>query len=192
LSQIDLGDSRLFVVLWKCDQELAREAKEEAGGCSECGGALHQGNYPRKPRGGRGQLGPEYKLRLSFCCSTEGCRSRLTPPSVRFLGPRVYLGAVVVLVSALRGGLSDRRAAELKSLIGVSVRTLRRWREWWQSVFITSPFWKSVRAHLMPPIDTATVAASLVERFGKSLDDLRRLLTFLSPITTSAGLTMAG
>jgi hypothetical protein len=43
----------------------------------------------------------------------------------------------------------------------------------------------------MPPIDTGTVAASLVERFGKGLDDLRRLLMFLSPITTSAGLTMA-
>src|SRR6185503_12766170 len=81
LSQIDLGDSRLFDLLWKCDQELAKVAKADAGGiCAACGGALHQGNFPRKPRGGRGLLGPEYKLRLSFCCSTDGCRKRLTPP----------------------------------------------------------------------------------------------------------------
>lgn len=193
LSQIDLGDSRFFDVLWKCDQDLARQAKADAGGvCAECGGALHQGNFPRKPRGGRGLIGPEYKLRLGFCCSTDGCRSRLTPPSVRFLGRRFYLGSVIVLVSALRDGLTERRAAELRELIGVSTRTLRRWRGWWQEIFAASPFWKSVRDRFLPPIDAKLLPSALLDRFSRGRDDLLRLLRFLSPITTRAGLAMAG
>jgi hypothetical protein len=190
LSHELLADSRLFTLLWRCDQDLAAEA--QAGRCPSCDGPLHKGNYPRKPRGGPAGLGPEYKVRLSFCCSTDGCRKRRTPPSVRFLGPRFYLGAVVILVSALRDGLTERRAAELKANVGVSVRTLRRWRKWWQESFVASPFWKSVRARFMPPIDTGAVAASLVERFGNRRDDHVALLKFLSPITTKAGLAMAG
>lgn len=138
------------------------------------------------------QVGPEYKLRLSWCCSTEGCRSRLTPPSVRFLGRRFYLGAVLVLVSALRDGLTVRRAKELRALIGVSLRTLHRWRDWWQEAFLASPFWKSVRDRFVIPIDTVHPAAALLDRFGRTRDDLLRILRFLSPITTSAGLSMAG
>jgi hypothetical protein len=40
--------------------------------------------------------------RFSFCCDRDGCRNRATPPSVRFLGRKVYLGAVVMLISASR------------------------------------------------------------------------------------------
>ncbi|NLS97786.1 MAG: hypothetical protein GXX96_37065 [Planctomycetaceae bacterium] len=36
----------------------------------------------------------------------DGCRKRTTPLSVRFLGRKVYLGAVVVLVAAMRQGPS--------------------------------------------------------------------------------------
>jgi hypothetical protein len=111
---------------------------------------------------------------------------------VRFLGRRFYLGAVVVLVSALRDGLTAKRASELKEQIGVGVRTLRRWRSWWRELFAASRFWESVRSRFTPPVDVSDAPASLVQRFGKSLDDLVRLLAFLSPITTSAGLTMAG
>ena len=46
----------------------------------------------------------DYGYRLSFCCDRDGCRKRATPPSVRFLGRKVYLGAVVVLVAAMRQG----------------------------------------------------------------------------------------
>jgi hypothetical protein len=71
-----------------------------AAGCPYCGAALHAGDYPRKPRGvPRSLLGPAYERRLSLCCSREGCRRRVTPPSVRFFGRRVYLGALVVLAA---------------------------------------------------------------------------------------------
>jgi hypothetical protein len=102
-----LRDANLYTFLFQIDRDLAAEAR--AAGCL-CGGVLHSARYPRKPRGGPRGLGPEYETRLSFCCAKEGCRRRTTPPSVRFLGQRVYLGAVVVLVSAMEGGVTLKRA----------------------------------------------------------------------------------
>jgi hypothetical protein len=79
-----LGDARLFTVLLKIDFDLAAMARTQ--GCAQCGGPVHCANYPRKPRGGPAGLSDADCLRLSFCCAREGCRSRNTPPSVRFLG----------------------------------------------------------------------------------------------------------
>ena len=38
-----------------------------------------------------------FSRRFSLCCGRDGCRHRATPPSVRFLGGRVYVGAVVIV-----------------------------------------------------------------------------------------------
>jgi hypothetical protein len=45
---------------------------------------------------GPARLGREHDQRFSFCCAVDGCRSRATPPSLRFLGPKVYIAAIVV------------------------------------------------------------------------------------------------
>jgi hypothetical protein len=91
--------ARFWSFLLAVDQDLAEDARKKA--CSY-GGHLHRGNYPRRPRG-TPQLLPELQcLRLSFCCDRDGCRKRMTPPSVRFLGRKVYLGAIVILISAMR------------------------------------------------------------------------------------------
>ena len=155
-------DSRLYRFLFTIDQEFADRAHAE--GCP-CGGRLHRANYDRKPRGGPSDLGPEYGKRLSLCCAREGCRSRKTPPSVRFLGRRVYLGAVVLVVSAMQGGITDRRAAELRELLGVSRRTLWRWRKWWRRTFPASNFWKRARGRFISPLNDGILPASLLERF---------------------------
>ena len=85
-----LRDARLYLALLQLDRVIAAEV-EQAGCC--CGGALHSARYPRKPRGVTAELlPPDYHRRLSFCCARDGCRRRTTPPSVRFLGRRVYLG----------------------------------------------------------------------------------------------------
>src|SRR5438105_1196935 len=82
--------------------------------------------YPRKPRGIPDQLQEDHSRRSSFCCAEEGCRKRRTPASFRFLSRRVYVGAVVVLVAALRHGATAARVAALRALVGVSRRTLER------------------------------------------------------------------
>jgi hypothetical protein len=85
------------------DRELAAEAK--ARGCPRCHGVLDVADYWRKPRGGPFALDDAYSRRLSLCCRRDGCRLRVTPPSVRFLGRRVYVSVVVLLCGVLQQGL---------------------------------------------------------------------------------------
>jgi hypothetical protein len=95
-------------------------------------------------------------LRYSFCCAQEGCRHRATPGSLRFLGRRVYWGAIVILALVLRSGVTPLRAKQLRELIGVSARTLGRWRQWWRSTFAGSSFWKAAQGRLresVAPLD---------------------------------------
>ena len=172
-----LQDGRLLKLLEMADLGLADEAR--AGGCVYCGAKLYAGDYPRKPRGG-----PSWDTRYSFCCSE--CRKRRTPPSVRFLGRKVYLGVVVTLLGGMLHGFDGRRVAVMRRELGVSARTLARWREWWLKSFVQSPFWKVARARFMPLLDEARVPLCLVEKFGAEVPEgMVRLLQFISPITVS-------
>ena len=113
-----LADARFHELLLAFDRDLAAAAR--AAGCARCGGVLHSARFRRKPRGGPVGLGEVYDQRLSFCCAVDLCRKRTTPPSFRFLGRKVYLGAVVVLVCAMRQGAVAAR--QLSELFGVSRR----------------------------------------------------------------------
>ena len=182
-----LGDTRLYAMLLKCDGDLA--AGTRAAGC-RCGGVLHSARYGRKPRGATVALPEGYDRRASFCCAEEGCRQRTTPPSLRFLGRKVYLGAVVTLVTAMKHGVSDRRAAELRRAVGASRQTLARWRSWWAEVFPSTPFWQAARALISPPVSLEEMPASLLDRFAGAdeVERVVRFLDFIKPMTTgSAG-----
>lgn len=177
--------------LYSVDKQIAESAHEEK--CS-CGCHLHRANYPRKPRGGPDDLPEEYRCRLSFCCARDGCRKRVTPPSVRFLGRKVYLGAVIILVSAMRQGPSPRRVRVLSSLFGADRRTISRWQVFWHEHFPQTSFWKVARSRLVPTIECASLPQSLLEAFVRRDDDRqgwRELLGFLSPITITGGLAIA-
>ena len=167
-------------VLTKIDADLAAQACPL--GCPHCGGALHRANYERKPRGMDCEA-----LRDSFCCAEDGCRRRMTPGSVRFLGRRVYPGFIVVLLAALQHGLSAGRVRVLQEQLGVDRRTLERWRDWWLQQFAPGRLWRVARAHVMPPVNEAALPWSLWERFtGNGDDSLLRLLRFLTPWSTPA------
>lgn len=189
-----LGDSRIFALLLQIDREFTAEVR--AGRCPECGGRLDTADYPRKPRGGPpAELRAEYLKRFSLCCAVDGCRTRTTPISVRFLGQRVYLGAVVVLVSAMFQGVTEKRVAELRERVHptLSPQTLLRWRAWWRQTLPALPFWRTVRARFDRPLDRAELPASLLARFGKDeRDRLVATLKFLSPLTTRSGSARAG
>ena len=160
------------------DQDLANLVHEQP--CSHCGGKLHWANYLRSPRGMNTKA-----LRFSLCCSKEGCRRRQTPESIRFLGRKVYPGMIVVLVSAMNHGPSQKRVAQIRKTLAVSRATLNRWRKWWLSHFVQSAFWKAARARFMPIISESAMPASLCERFGTDhLPGMLSLLKFLGPITT--------
>lgn len=182
-----LRDARFWSFLFSIDRDLAESTRQKA---CPCGGRLHCANYPRKPRGG-GDLPEQYGYRLSFCCHRDGCRKRVTPPSVRFLGRKVYLGAVVILVAAMRQGPSPRRVGELSTLFGADRRTIARWQVFWREHFPQTPFWKVARARLLPAVEIAALPLSLLEAFLCGDDPSQgwgRLLRFLSPITIAGDL----
>ena len=181
-------EAKFWLFLFSIDQDLANSVRKKA---CPCGGRLHCANYPRKPRGGPDDLPDAYRLRLSFCCDRDGCRKRVTPPSVRFLGRKVYLGAVVVLVAAMRQGPSPRRVRELSRLFGADRRTIARWQIFWREHFPQTTFWKVARGRLSPVVKMAVLPKSLLEVFHRTDDPCRdwaRLLHFLSPITITGGL----
>jgi hypothetical protein len=184
-----LPDSASFwSFLLKVDEDLAEETRKE--GCS-CGGRLHCANYPRKPKGTSLKLTEFQCLRLSFCCDRDGCRKRVTPPSVRFLGRKVYLAAIVILVSAMRQGPTPRRVSELSKRFGVDESTITRWQTFWREHVPQTPFWKVARAGFVTLGEIVSLPYSLVDAFlGRHppWEDWKLLLRFLSPITVPGGL----
>ena len=183
-----LRDATFWTFLFSIDQDLAKACQAQK--CPACGGRLHSADYPRKPRG-PSSLPDSYRYRLSFCCARDGCRKRVTPPSVRFLGRKVYLGTIVILVSAMRQGPTPRRLRELTNRFGVSRRTIYRWREFWNDYFPQTRFWQAARARLVPVHEITELPLSILSAFVHAEDDRTgwgKLLRFLSPITTAKGL----
>lgn len=180
-----LTDEQFLSWLLCCDRDLAEKARQ--GGCPRCGGRLHRANYPRKPRGGPAGGAPELSLRFSFCCAQDGCRRRVTPPSLRFLGRRVYLGLVLVLVQVLRSGASPARASEIEQLVGASAHTLRRWRRWWQTTLVASRFWRAACGQFCERLNPRELPQALLDRFsGDARERMHGLLRFLAPISGGA------
>lgn len=187
--QDQFRDASFWLFLFSIDRDLAESTRKKD---CPCGGHLHVANYPRKPRGGPDDLPESYRTRLSFCCERDGCRSRATPPSVRFLGPKVYLAAVVILVTAMRQGPTPRGARELSRLFGADRRTIARWQVFWCEHFPRTAFWKVARGRLVPAVQIVVLPRAILDAFMHRADDERqgweRLLRFLSPITIPGGL----
>jgi hypothetical protein len=181
-----LTDTSFYQLLTRIDESIAEEVR--ARGCG-CGGRLHSARYPRKPRGLRSALNESYESRLSFCCARDGCRRRSTPASVRFLGRKVYLGVIVVLITALHHGLTDQRRRRLIEQLDVPAQTLWRWRRWWRQRFVETRCWQALAGQLIAPLVTDSLPGSLLERLsGKGLSErLVQLLILISPVTTATG-----
>jgi hypothetical protein len=175
-----LQDPDFFLFLLRIDEEFAAEARR--GQCRRCGGVLHSARYPRKPRGCPAAVLAEYSWRFSFTCAR--CEQRATPTSVRFLGRRVYLAVVLTQVSP-PGSPTVR---QLAGLLAIPVRTLDRWRAWWSSDFLRTPFWQSMRERFATPIPSEGLPRSLLERFEADTTTQRLvlLLRFLAPLSTRA------
>ncbi len=172
-------------ILEFADLDMAESVQMQ--GCRLCGSRLYRADYDRKPRGGPASVLDRWTRRASLCCERDGCRKRHTPPSVRFLGRKVYLGIYVVLVAAMMHGPNARRVGQLHAVLGIDQRTLRRWREWWLRNFVQSRFWRSERSRFLPVLDEGVMPFGLVEAFdADGHAGLFRLLKFLSPITTNS------
>jgi len=176
-----------FALLLAIDAEIAMRVK--AGRCCRCGGPLCVGHYARKPRGGKIAAAGASELcsqRFSWCCGREGCRKRATPPSVRFLGRKVYLeGAILIACTILP--LIEQSARAIREATGLAARTIRRWEAWWQSVFVASALFTELRGRV-PSIDAAELPCAMIESFEGAtlLAKLERAMRFLAPLTTTS------
>jgi hypothetical protein len=177
-------DASFYQLLTQIDESIAEEVRVR--GC-DCGGVLHSARYPRKPRGIRSALDERYEDRLSFCCAQDGCRRRHTPASVRFLGRKVYLGVIVVLLTALHHGLTEARRRRLIEELDVPAQTLWRWRRWWRERFVQTRCWRALAGRFIPPMTTNDLPGSLLGRLtaGEISKRLVQLLMLIAPVTTS-------
>jgi len=167
------------------DAEDARVAgAAQAGGCPVCGGRLDRADYPRKPRGGDvGEAGEALRRRRSLCCARDGCRKRLTPPSLVFLGRRVYL-AITMVVGTWRV------AATSPPPRSPPRRTIRRWLAWFATQVPATRWFTTVRARLSPPFEpTEVLPGALVARLAprRSVDAaLVATLRLMAPLSITA------
>lgn len=179
-------DDEFLALLSRWDGEIARVVA--AAGCKHCDGPLHKANYQRKPRGGRFfDALAGFTLRHSLCCGH--CRARSLPPSLLFLGRRVYIEAVVLIACAAQS------TRDLATATGVPDMTLRRWRAWWRETLPVLPAWSVLRARFAPPPpDEETLPASLLDRITQDLSApmetkpaavMLLAAKFLAPVTTS-------
>ncbi len=174
-----LHDVRFYDHLLRIDQDLSNQVRK--GGCPRCRGRLDSGRYPRKPRGGP-QLSDEHYKQLSLCC--DRCRKRVTPPSVRFHGRRVYWAGALVLACARK--LTPAWLTRLCAELGVDRRTVRRWRRWWHEQFVRLGWWKAEKGRISPAVSEQALPSSLLERFGTDrFSRLSALLQWLAPSAAS-------
>lgn len=182
MDELELG-REFFVLLEQADERTVERAIAE--GCAVCGGPLHHADFARKPRGALiAPAGEQSVRRFSLCCGREGCRKRLTPPSLRFLGRRVYLGVVVIVASLVAQALGAAHALRQKT--GVPARTVRRWLSWWGGSFIDTAVFVAIRARLVG-VDESKLPASIVERLpGSQTQKVRTMLDLLWPLTAGS------
>ncbi len=137
-------EHKFFAELRWLDGQIAAEVASWV--CPYCGGRLHRADYPRKVRGVGEMAERWFRRRVSFCCSREGCRRRLTPPSVRFWG-RGWFAFVIVLVASVVGTMGAdyvTRRVEVAATT-VAVTTVRRWQRWWVRDCPQSAIWCYLR-----------------------------------------------
>ena len=138
-------NATFWAFLFTIDQDLAETTRRH--GCP-CGGRLHRGLPPQAPRWHRHTAG-DLQDQIQLLLQSGECRKRATPPSVRFLGRKIYLGGFIVLISAMRHGPTPRRVRELASLFGVDRRTIARWEKFSLEHFPQSHFWKTAGARVI-------------------------------------------
>ena len=166
-----------FEKLYWRDERAGKRTKRK--GCPHCKGKLHDVHYQRKPRGIVGHLDDKFKRCFCYCCAA--CRHRVWPPSLRFLGARVYCSAVVLLRSASQAQLNVS-LREAFDAVRVCRQTLARWRTWWQEHVPGTSFWRDKVAVLMPPIKPPEMPDSLVSTFDVRVEEMLRFIAPLADV----------
>jgi len=103
----------------------------------------------------------------------------MTPPSLRFLGRKVFFGVLVLLLPVLRDGPTPERLNRLCETFAVSVRTVRRWCRFWRETFVTSRVWQAARGRFAAPVGAEAMPGSLIDAFCEIGDTEGRVIAVL-------------
>jgi hypothetical protein len=162
-----------FRFLSRIDAKFASETCRAR--CPDCNGPLHVADFPRKPCGCPAAVRKEYSSRLSFTCGW--CDARSTPASMGFLGRRVYVAVMLMLMLlSPAAGCASRTVGEL---LEVPARSVGRWRRSWQRDFQRTRFWQSVRERFVPHgLPARFPAERCVERISQ-------MLRLICPLSTA-------
>lgn len=148
--------STFFQLLLKIDLDTMEALQFK--GCPHCQGPLDRADYDRKPRCGPEEIPDNFSKMFSLCCRSDGCRRRVSPASVRFLGRKTYLLFFILMASSH----SERLLSKLSRDLKVSRNTLSRWRNYWREDFPLSPVWKRLRGLISPSPSVEKLPVSLV------------------------------
>lgn len=180
-------DPNFFNHLLATDKQIARQV--QAQNCSVCSGKLYQAHYERKPRGIPDGVDPDYVIRFSFCCATQGCRKRTTAPSLRFLSRKVYTSVILLLVFLLREKTDEAKVGCLNQYFKreIAVETIRRWRCFW---LFQLPLSMTFKRQGFSEQQKQTMPVSLVCLFKQlpAFEQLKKSLQWLLPLSSGVRL----
>lgn len=172
--------------LFALDLQIAHQYQQSH--CPFCGGKLHQAHYWRRPLGVPIDVCEDYRLRFSYCCANEGCRKRLTTPSMRFVSRKQYSSVIILVIFMLKSKTDESKVEELNRLLdtSLSVETLRRWRCYWvNKVTQSHTFTRAAFTHEI----ALSMPSSLLSKFKKNAEQsLELALKWLLPLTTGVAL----
>lgn len=182
-----LNDAIFYNRLLEIDRLIASQVKEK--GCPHCQGKLNQSHFLRAPRGIPENTATDYRIRFSYCCAQEGCRKRLTPPSMRFLSRKVYSSVIIFVIFYFNVPSDEARIDKLHALLdnigsveNLSVETIRRWRHYWTRILPDTHTWKCSTFHRSL---SKTLPVSLLHQFqGHLKQQLQKSLQWLLPLTS--------
>lgn len=183
-------DAILWEKLYNIDKEIANFFHGSPCQENDCPGKLNWANYLRKPRGVIDSVESWLMLKFSLCCSQQGCRTRSTPPSVRFLGRRVYIALFIMLMLLPE---DDADVAKVQEKIitlppkSFDKSTFRRWFTWWNTTIPRSPIWKKMVGTLPANVDNQFLPTFIMKEFIEKHVDIEKsvtaMLEFISPIS---------
>ena len=157
-------NAKLYSLLLLIERDLVAQTIQ--AGCPHCGGPLHHSDYIRKPRGGPDDLPEELMVRNSLCCGREGCRKRTLPPSVLFMGRRVYWANVILVVVTLRQDKPQEYSkAALMDKFGMCRKTINKWIEWFRDIFPHTGQWQRIRGLVSVSVSDDELPSSLMHYF---------------------------
>lgn len=179
-------DTRFYTRLFDLDRLIAEQIRQAK--CLFCGGTLHQSHFPRKPRGIPEGLPSDFHIRFSYCCSQDGCRKRLTPPSMRFLSRKVYCSSIIFLVFLFKAQTDELKVEYLNKILdtSLSIETLRRWRNFWKNIVPKSQTLKRQGfSHLVVQLLPSSLVSQFVGNLNKQLE---MGLRWILPLTRGVNL----